>query len=540
LPAKPAKVTVPQVFTVDYGPSLQFPKPVKGEWKTGSDAIFLTSPNDVNEARVIWTTMGHKELTLRLRSEGAGCLDDLGNPLIRGCDTLMTFCVDVHPKHIGFFVDQDVPYENAHNGQSWATAFPTLQQALALASQGDYIWVAEGAYSPRDSFPPDTDWSKVSTAGYMSKCDYDSLPVYTPSYVMDWDSVQVFGGFAGTETNLSERNTVEHPTVLRGGDGSVIIMDGSTTYTNGLWGLTRSARWDGFTIRDGVAAQGGGVLFRNGATGIFANDIIKQNEAGAGGGVYIDGPYSGPVPGSEPAFYQVEISGNRAGSGAGIYNGGSSLMLVNATVAGNYASRDGGGLYNASGNPQVLNTILWANGSGYGYDSDVTNAGGTPYYSHSDIGGAIVNKVWNAAYGTNGGQNVSIDPYFVSTGDPTWPEGNYRLQSQSLVMEGGRNLFTYFGEPRSIILSSPGYVLYNEYGIAYDLANQSRIIYDYVDMGAYEYIRITPPAPGISRPVEIPTVEGGAPGPRQAYITWKATATSRSPSFRQKATRWKV
>ncbi|MDR1335889.1 MAG: T9SS type A sorting domain-containing protein, partial [Tannerella sp.] len=457
---------------------------------------------DIENLEVVWNQTGDKQVELWLQASGIGFTGDS----VR-CDTTLYYCVRVYEKYLGFFVDQDVPYENGHDGRSWETAFPTLQQALALASQGDYIWVAEGAYSPRDSFPANMDYAQVSTAGYM--CDYDSVTVFTPSYVMDWDSVQVFGGFAGTEDNLSERNMTEHPTILRGGDASVIIMDGGTAYTNGLTGLTRGARWDGVTVREGVAVQGGGVLFRNGATGVFANAIIKQNEAyGAGGGVYIDGPYTGPGQDDEPAFYQVEISGNRAGSGAGIYNNGSSLMLVNATVAGNSATRAGGGLYNASGNPQVLNTIIWSNVSGNGRDNDVTNAGGVPYWSHCDIGGAIVNKVWNAAYGTDGGQNVSVNPYFVSTGDPAWPEGNYRLQTPSLVMEGGRNLYVIFGEPRSIVLSSPAYVQYNGLAIPHDLANQPRILYDLVDMGAYEYARTVPAKPVITRRIEIPEVEG--------------------------------
>ncbi|MDR2042511.1 MAG: T9SS type A sorting domain-containing protein [Tannerella sp.] len=518
LPQKPAKVTVPQIFNVEYGPGKSLPAGVAAnqydpgvwyEWIYSGGGEEVLS-KDMNHTKVIWHTTGQKEVKLHISATGVGCMIG-GIKVNKTCDTTLTYCVQVHEKHLGFFVDQQVDskVENSlHNGTSWANAFPTLQQALALASQGDYIWVAEGTYSPRDSFPEGIDYAKVSTAGYL--CDYDSLTVYTPSYVMDWDSVQVFGGFAGTERNLSERNLSEHPTVLSGGDRSVIVMDGGTTYTNGLWGLTHGARWDGFTIRDGVAARGGGILFRNGATGIFSNDVIKQNVAsGAGGGVYIDGPYTGPQPGDEPVFFQVEVSGNRAADGGGIYNNGSNAMLVNTTVAGNYATRAGGGLNNASGNPQILNTILWSNSSGNGNGNDVI-AGGTPYYSHSDVGGALTNGVWNAAYGTDGGQNLSVDPYFISTGDPEWPEGNYRLSYPSRVMDGGNNRYAYFGELLSIQLSSPDprMAVYNDRVIDYDLANQPRVMYNYVDMGAYEYILPDASAPRINRKVVIPAVEG--------------------------------
>jgi hypothetical protein len=512
LPKKPAKVTVPQIFNVACGPGRTLPPDLFFQWDVGEGGEVLPGA-DQNQATVIWHTPGFKQLKLYLSAT-----TDKGVPINwllnkpessdLACDTTLVYCVQVHEKNLGFFVDRDVPEESAHNGRSWGTAFPTIQQALALASQGDYIWVAEGTYSPRDGFPGHTNYAQVYAGDYM--CDYDSLTVYIPSYVMDWDSVQVFGGFAGTERNLSERNILEHPTVLRGDGRSVIVMDGGTQYTNGLWGLTRGARWDGFTIREGVATQGGGVWFRNGAAGLFANDVIKRNEASdAGGGVYVDGPYTGPVPDDEPAFFQVEISGNRAVNGGGIYNNGSNLTLANVTVAGNYASRAGGGLYNEAGHPQILNTIIWDNTSGNGRDNDVANAGGAPYYSHSNIGGAITDQVWNAAYGTDGGQNLSVNPYFISTGDSDWPEGNYRLQHPSRVVEGGRNRYVFFGEPLSIILSSPDSrnTAYNGGAIAYDLANATRVIYNYVDMGAYEYV-YTPINGIIFRLVIIPEVEG--------------------------------
>ena len=44
------------------------------------------------------------------------------------------------------YVDADAP--GGGNGMGWATAFDDLQAALAAASAGDEIWVAEGTYRP--------------------------------------------------------------------------------------------------------------------------------------------------------------------------------------------------------------------------------------------------------------------------------------------------------------------------------------------------------------------------------------------------------
>ncbi|MDR0757339.1 MAG: IgGFc-binding protein [Tannerella sp.] len=541
LPAKPAKVTVPQIFNVEYGPGKSLPSGIaanKGdsgvwcEWKfTGGGEEVISS--DMNHAEVIWNTTGRKEVELHLYATGVGCMIN-GVIYNKTCDTTLHYCVEVHPKNIGFFVDWQVDSKvknSLHDGTSWENAFPTIQQALALASQGDWVWVAEGAYSPRDGFPDNTDYAMVSTAGYL--CDYDSLTVYTPSYVMDWDSVQVFGGFAGTEHNLSERDIVEHLTVLRGGDRSVIVMDGSTAYTSGLWGLTRGACWDGFTIRDGAATQGGGVWFRNGASGIFANDVIKRNTAtGAGGGVCIDGPYTGPVPGDGPAFCQVEISGNMAEDGAGIYNAGSSVLLLNVTVGGNLAASRGGGLYTAGGSPVIRNTIIHGNRADVA-DDDMTVSGGVPYVAKSDIGRSMPGKTWDTAFGTDGGGNTDMNPGYLIPGfntDGHMQEGYYRLCCMDFkTVEGGYNNYLWMPFPVSVVLSAPTprNTVYGDY-MDRDLAGDARIINENVDMGAYER-QDRNSLPLLIYGVEVPAVEGaeGMPPPGVYYVKANSNFTFR-------------
>ncbi len=69
-----------------------------------------------------------------------------------------------------------------NDGSSWATAFYVLEDALAIADTGDQIWVAQGYYS---SFEND-----------------DS----TFSFLLD-KSISLYGGFAGFENSLSQRDT---------------------------------------------------------------------------------------------------------------------------------------------------------------------------------------------------------------------------------------------------------------------------------------------------------------------------------------------
>jgi hypothetical protein len=69
----------------------------------------------------------------------------------------------------------------ANDGSSWADAYTSLQSALAVAVSGDQIWVAAGRYTPTTG----TD----RNASFALK-----------------DGVAVYGGFAGTEALLSQRN----------------------------------------------------------------------------------------------------------------------------------------------------------------------------------------------------------------------------------------------------------------------------------------------------------------------------------------------
>ena len=106
------------------------------------------------------------------------------------------------------------------NGLSWQTAFPSLQSALKKSQSGDEIWVARGTYYPDAS---DRDVS------FELK-----------------DNVAVYGGFAGTESALAERNIAKNQTILSGNIGKGDKTKNTVTIIKGANG----AVLDGFTVRD--------------------------------------------------------------------------------------------------------------------------------------------------------------------------------------------------------------------------------------------------------------------------------------------------
>ena len=146
------------------------------------------------------------------------------------CEMVAKRTVNIQGKTIDFFVNKRST-SGLQTGLSWKDAFLNLDTALAVAGKGDRIWMAEGVYTPAGG-----------------------------SYVMAYDSVEVYGGFGGTESAIEERKIVAHPTILQGKDSSVIRIDGNRSYPEGGCGVSRGARWDGFIITGGMAKQGAGIF----------------------------------------------------------------------------------------------------------------------------------------------------------------------------------------------------------------------------------------------------------------------------------------
>jgi predicted outer membrane repeat protein len=153
------------------------------------------------------------------------------------------------------------------DGLSWDTAMRTIQEALSAAScavtecgpvTSCQVWVAEGNY-----------FAWVSGAE-------DSFEI--PS------EVTLYGGFAGTETSLDQRDIEAHETVLDGhspDDPSMLDRVLHVVTTSGV-----NTSMDGVTITGGLAISdadeesvGGGILARS-CSFSLSNSKVIDNEAG--------------------------------------------------------------------------------------------------------------------------------------------------------------------------------------------------------------------------------------------------------------------
>ncbi|HZW09856.1 MAG TPA: right-handed parallel beta-helix repeat-containing protein [Phycisphaerales bacterium] len=205
------------------------------------------------------------------------------------------------------FVDADAPAGG--DGTSWAAAFQDLQdglQAAGAAGGPAEVWVAEGVYTPGPSGDRTRAFEMLS-------------------------GVAIYGGFAGTESQLGQRDPAANVTTLSGdllgndltgfrniGDNALQVVRAE--------GVDETAVLDGFVISGGNAnfdpdllMGGGGLFVRDGSPRVvgctFEGNSAGENRpniGGFGGGAYVRSEGSAPA---RPLFSACVFTENRADSG---------------------------------------------------------------------------------------------------------------------------------------------------------------------------------------------------------------------------------
>ena len=314
------------------------------------------------------------------------------------------------------YVRQDATGDNS--GNSWENALPQLADALLFAKNTNKavpgfikeIWVAKGTYKPMYS-------AEDTKFGTDQGRDNSFLLVV---------GIKVYGGFAGTETTLAQRDLsiTANSTTLSGDFNNDDIITGkgqSLSITNNSENAyhvvisadnSTGAVLDGFTITGGnantnatftvsgqtVYRTAGGGLAVHGASPNLSNLKVYGNSANiSGGGVYL---YE-----ASPALNQVYVGQNKGG-GMGIAFGAPSLTKV--VVEGNNALYGGGINVSSNASPILEDVSLLAN-----YASG--NGGGVQITGNATIVFNRVNFVQNETAGPGGAAYISYSsPKFVN------------------------------------------------------------------------------------------------------------------------------
>jgi len=210
------------------------------------------------------------------------------------------------------------------NGTSWMSAYGDLQQALATAQAGDQIWVARGTY--------------------LTTKDNDR----TISFRLV-EGVALYGGFAGTETAIEQRQVVVNHTILSGEIGTASIEDNAFTVVYAEK-VSQATVVDGFTITAGAS-----------------NGFTVNGDLSFSGAAWFNNVAS-------PTISNCTFTNNYAREGAAIYNyannGLCNPIISNCQFISNKADFDGGAIYNMSINgqctPRIANCHFENNHSTYG------------------------------------------------------------------------------------------------------------------------------------------------------------------------------
>ncbi len=290
------------------------------------------------------------------------------------------------------YVDTDAT--GANDGSSWADAFTELSDAATYLdtitnkpSQPD-IWVAEGTYTPDP-----TGLARPQEATFK----FD-------------ESVNLYGGFNGTETAVNQADPVVHETILsgdlNGNDNGEHTSTNSSYYDNCYNVITMPSSTfaqrlfiKGFTIKGGRASSGPGRgAAINCAHNLNVNQCIFEDNFGV---LSYSVVYANPFYASNCWVYECKFRNNTGGrSIIGVSNSGqrrtySRLYLYNNEFYENKAERGivqghqyylGSSATNRDIEYYIYNNLF--------YKNTLSDAEGAPVYlHHQDNQGIYMFKV---------------------------------------------------------------------------------------------------------------------------------------------------
>ena len=327
---------------------------------------------------------------------------------------MKTFCILLLNFLFFFSAEATIIYVNhtatgANDGSSWTDAYVDLDDALDAAAPGDQLWVAWGTYKP------------VGGGSFSAARGSTRYFTFTVS-----DSVEVYGGFNGTETMLSQRDFKTYITVLSGDIGTQFDSTDNSYTVVTVPDSARGVRIDGFHIVEGNSdavsgafdsreLNGGGLYAYPKSVFTVANCVFKNNRAErGGGGMYthkssvdvlettfrdnsaVQGGGAEIYTGFSSDTFRISISTSRfennrlvsnANSGAGLYLNAdcSSRLFIDIDSCafvdniGHHSKTDGGGLRLAVNGASYCITAVEFNLSNSVFTENVAQYGGGLY-----------------------------------------------------------------------------------------------------------------------------------------------------------------
>ena len=313
------------------------------------------------------------------------------------------------------------------------------------------------------------------------------------------DGFIISGGQADGDNYTVEVNGAQFP---RRQGGGVITVNASPLFSHiiaennfaetkggGMFALQSSPQIDKFTFRTNRSDGDGGGIFLDASDPEFTNVNISGNSAAnAGGGMKIDA--------CAPVFIDALVNGNSANDGGGLaVINNCQPEFINVTFGGNLAQNEGGGVSLNQANPVFKNSIVWGNTATANAASDNLLLAGSanPEYIRSLVQGSGGSRAWNGLFGTDGANNIDLDPMFenpIASGQPS-TAGDYRLKNGSPAINKGDSMLYKQAMAASFLYGTQ--LLIN----TRDLDGTQRVLNGNIDVGAYEKALEIKPSNGV-------------------------------------------
>lgn len=389
---------------------------------------------------------------------------------------------------------------NTKDGKSWETASDNLQEMIdavaaeVISSGGEgEVWVAAGTYIPTLTLKEVFGDFRYPTDG--------TGDIHKSFFLKN--GVKIYGGFAGIEDNLDDRDWIKNKTILSGD------ISGTNVYHVVVSAGIEKALLDGFFIEKGRAIKkenliptsnpqdltffsghGGGMyIYKSSPT--LTHLVIRDNETiQGGGGVFL---YQ-----SESTIVNSLLYGNTAffkdpetiegATGGGLYSSDSNIEIIHVTIAKNFADHYGAGIDVVKDKSteiefNIYNSIVYGNKRGetkFDIEEDenfFVNLGCNVEVDHCLIGSIT------QGHHVTINNTINDDPQFHADDESKLNQDspclNFRLKEGSKAIDKGHH----------------DYINTDDY--PYDLAKTSRNQGEGVDMGAFE---------GGSKTEETPTI----------------------------------
>jgi hypothetical protein len=387
-----------------------------------------------------------------------------------------------------------------NNGTSWTDAYVDLQVALnSIVSSNRTVWIAGGTYRPANTG-------------------------VNATFLIDDANTAVYGGFNGTETQLSERDWIANPTILSGdllaNDNATVAFTNTTRNDNCRHVVIINANntiLDGLTIKDGNA-NGGGVhasgaaIYRGDTYGSLTvkNCEFKNNMSlNAAAGIHARFDVSGFL-----LIENTKFINNLSNYATSVYqytnvaNISVNIDVRNSLFEGNRAVDNSGangyagsgGWFRAYSAGSTVNVNLvnntYVNNVDSGTSSYVVNRG-TVGLSKNGSGAVYLNcNIYNCIFwgntGVGGAPSIAVNN--IVDAFPTALTAKNSLDS---------NNFSTAITKQNIVTTNPLFVSSNDFqltnaspakdtgdntymSLTTDLNNNPRIVNTTIDMGAYE------------------------------------------------------